>query len=333
MSEGDVTLRDIWLARRRLGQFVRKTPLVPSLELSRRTGKRVFLKLENLQPEGSFKIRGAANRMLQLTEEERRRGVICFSTGNHGRAVAYVARQLGIPAVVCLSRRVPPHRREAIERLGAELAVVGESQDEAEEVAWLRQRREGLTMIDPFDDAAVIAGQGTIGLELLEELPEIGTVLVPLSGGGLLSGIALALKSADPAIHVVGVSMERGAVMVRSQRAGAPLAMEEEETVADALCGGIGLQNRFTFRMVRDLSDELLLVTEAEIWDAMTFALEHHHLAIEGAGAVGVAPLLRADPSALVGDIVVIVSGSNVDPHLLHRLVLSSGKGAETKSQ
>jgi len=263
--------------------------------------------------------------LLSLTADEKGRGLITFSTGNHGRAVAYVARQLGINAVICVSRRVPGYRVDAMKRLGAEVVVYGESQDEAMEQAFVMERERGLTIVNAFDDPFIIAGQGTIGLELLEDLPEVDTAIVPLSGGGLISGIALALKSADPEIRVIGVSMECAPVMYHSLRAGVPIEMEEEDTIADALAGGIGLDNRYTFRMVQEYVDDTVLVSEEEIAKAMVFALEEHRLVVEGAGAVGIAALLYGKVREVGRNVVVVVSGSNVDLPLLLKIAQNHG--------
>jgi threonine dehydratase len=312
MNEYAVTLRDVYRARRAIGGIAVRTPLIPSIELKERTGTHCHLKLENVQRSGAFKIRGAANKLRALEPEERTRGVITVSSGNHGRAVALVARELGIRAVVCMSTRVPSNKVDSIRQLGADVLLHGESYDEAERRAVALQEDEGLTMIPPFDDPLIIAGQGTIGLELLEDLPELDTVLVPLSGGGLIAGIALVLKAADPSIRTVGVSMERAPVMFHSLRAGTPIEMEEEPTLADALAGGIGLPNRYTFRMVQTYVDETLLVTEEEIAEAMAFALEYHHLVVEGGGAVALAALLAEKVGVLGKQVGIILSGGNV---------------------
>jgi threonine dehydratase len=326
MPNPDVTLQDVYKARQKIANIATKTPLVSSPWLTELVGAPVRLKVESLQTTGSFKIRGAANKMLSLTPDERERGVITVSSGNHGRAVSYVAGQLGVKAVICMSTRVPGNKVEAIRRLGAEVVVHGESYDEADRHALRLQEERGLTMIHPFDDPFTIAGQGTIGLELLEELPEIDTVVAPLSGGGLMAGIALALKSASPAIRTIGVSMDRAPVMYHSLRAGKPIEMAEEDTIADALAGGIGLDNQYTFRMIQEYVDDTVLVSEEEIAAAMAFALEKHHLVVEGGGAVGIAALLRQELE--VGrNIVVVVSGSNVELPLLLK-VAQRGKGA-----
>ena len=329
MTIGDPTLRDIHLARQRIAGLARRTPLIRSAGLSERVGAAVYLKLESLQETGSFKIRGAANKLLSLTADERARGVVAVSSGNHGRAVAYVAQQLGVRAVICVSERVPAGKVEAIRRLGAEVVVYGASYDEAEAHSLRLQAERGLTRVDPFDDPAVIAGQGTVGLELLEDLPQVEAVVVPLSGGGLIAGIAIALKAANPAVRVIGASMDRAPVMVHSLRAGRPLELPEEDTLADALAGGIGLDNRYTFRLVRRYVDETLLVSEDEIAGAMTFALEQEHLVVEGGGAVALAALLYGKVSEPGRTIAVVLSGANVDLPLLSQLIL---RGATPKN-
>ena len=312
-----VTMRDVYEARQAIAGIAMRTPLIDSPELMEQTGTSVYLKLENVQRTGAFKIRGAANKLRSLTEGERGRGVITVSSGNHGRGVAYVARELGVRAVVCMSTRVPPNKVRGIRRLGAEVVLRGDSYDEAERHAMRLQKERGLTMIPPFDDPYVIAGQGTIGLEILEDLPGVDTVVVPLSGGGLLSGIALVLKSADASIRTVGVSMDRAPVMFHSLRAGHPIEMKEEETIADALAGGIGLDNRYTFRMIQEYVDEVLLVTEDEIANAMALALERQHLVVEGGGAVALAALLQGKVGGLGENVVVVLSGGNVEIPLL----------------
>ena len=317
MPNLDVTLHDIYRARQRIAAVATRTPVIHSPLLTERVGASVYLKAESLQKTGSFKIRGATNKMLGLTVEEKARGVITVSSGNHGRAVAYVAHQLGIAAVVCMSTRVPGNKLDAIKRLGAEVVVHGDSYEDAEIHALQLQEERGLTMIDPFDDPLVIAGQGTVGLELLEDLPEIDTAIVPLSGGGLIAGIALACKSASPSIRVIGVTMDRAPVMVHSLRAGTPIQMEEEDTIADALVGNIGVSNKYTFRMVQKYVDDTILVSDEEIAAAMAFALEQHHLVVEGGGAVGIAALLHQRATGLGHTVAVVVSGSNTSLPLL----------------
>jgi threonine dehydratase len=316
---GTVSLRDIYVARQRIAGQIRRTPLVLSDSLSARAGCPVNLKLEHHQTTGSYKLRGATNAVAALSEAQRRAGVVGVSTGNHGRGLAYAARRAGVRAVICMSSLVPRNKVLSIEALGAEVRIVGRSQDEAEdEVAKLVAA--GMTKLPPFDHADVIAGQGTLGLEILEDLPEVATVVVPLSGGGLIAGVARAVKAADPAIRMVGVTMSRGAAMYHSQQAGHPVQVEELPTLADALGGGIGQDNRFTFAMVRDLVDDLRLVEEDEIAQAIRHAYLQEKQVIEGSGAVGIAALLAGGVTG-PGPIVVVVSGGNVDMEQHARLI------------
>jgi threonine dehydratase len=320
MSAEAITLCDIFRARRAIAAHVLRTPLAPSLALSERVGAPVHLKLESQQLTGSFKLRGATNAVMNLDEAARARGIVGVSTGNHGRGLAHAARQAGSRATICMSRLVPRNKVEAIRALGAEVRIVGASQDEAQGEVDRLVEEEGMTMLPPFDHPDIIAGQGTVGLEILEDLPGVETVLVPLSGGGLIAGVALAVKSAAPRARVIGVSMERGAAMHASRQAGRPVAVEELETLADSLGGGIGLDNRYTFAMVRDLVDDIVLVDEAEIADAIRFTYREEAQVVEGAGAVGIAALLAGrvrDP----GITAIVVSGRNIDMDVHARLV------------
>jgi threonine dehydratase len=312
----EIALQDVDLAHQRIEPYCRRTPLLDSARLSQTTGTHVRLKLESLQITGSFKARGATNKLLSLPEEARARGVITVSSGNHGRAVSYIARKLGVHAVVCVPESVPQNKQAAISDLGAELIVHGANQDEAMTFADRLQEQRGLTMVHPFDDPAVIAGQGTIGLELLEDDPEIDTVLIPLSGGGLMSGIALTLKHLRPSLRTIGVSMGRGPAMVESVRAGQLVDVVEEPTLADALAGGLNKDNRYTFEMVRKYVDDYVLVSEEEIARAMVTALQEK-LVVEGGGAVGIAALLSGKLRSLGQRVAVVISGGNVDLSLL----------------
>ena len=315
-----ITLRDLYHARQTIAPFIRHTPLVRSQELSRRTSKAIYLKLENQQETGSFKLRGAANRLCNLPSEARQRGVVTVSTGNHGRGVAYMAQQLGIRAVICVPELVLPHKIAAMQALGAEVVVHGAIQDEAEAHAVTLQASQGLTLISAFDDLDVIAGQGTIGLEILEALPQVATVVVPLSGGGLLGGIGVAMKAADPAIQTIGVSQELGPAMVLSLQAGRPTPVVEEPSLADSLLGSIGLENRHTFDLVRRVMDTFVLVNEAEIGAAMVHALKVERQVVEGGGSVGIAALLAGKLATVADPVVVVVSGGNVEMDKLLKL-------------
>lgn len=323
MTSQTLSPGDIFDARERITSLVHRTPLLLSSMLTERTGANVHLKLEILQETGSFKVRGAANKILSLSGDRRARGVVTASTGNHGRAVSHVAAKLGLRAVVCLSERVPQNKVEALRRSGAELVIEGQGQDEAAERALALSEEQGLTLVHPFDDPLVIAGQGTLGLEMLNDLLELDTAIVPLSGGGLIAGIALALKSAVPTMRIIGVSMERAPVMYHSLQAGYPVQMPEEETLADSLLGGIGLDNQYTFDIVQRLVDDVVLVSEEEIARGMAFLMREHHLVAEGAGAVGVAALLAGRITELGQNVGVVVSGGNVAIEDLLRVIQS----------
>lgn len=300
-----------------------RTPLVRSDNLSERCGHPVHLKLETLQPIGAFKLRGAMNAIFSLDDEARKRGLVTASTGNHGRAVAYAAAKLGIPATICMSALVPANKVEAIRALGADIRIVGRSQDDAQEEVERLTKSRGLTAIPPFDHADVVAGQGTIGLEVVEDMPDLKTILVPLSGGGLAGGIAVAVKALSPSARVIGISMERGAAMHASVNAGRPVSVREEETLADSLGGGIGLTNRVTFSLCQQLLDEIVLLSEDEIADGIRHAAREEGLIVEGAGAVGFAAILSGKVK-ISGPTAIIVSGGNIDP-ALHKTIIDRG--------
>ena len=315
-----VDLAAIHEARARLAGRIEPTPTVLSPSLSAVTGVPVHLKLEHRQTTGSFKLRGATNAVAMLSDAEKRRGVVAVSTGNHGRALAHAARLEGMRATICMSRLVPANKIEEIERLGADIRIVGDSQDEAEDEVARLVAQAGMTVVPPFDHPGVIAGQGTLGLEIAEAVPDAATVLVPLSGGGLAAGVALAVKAARPAARVVGVSMARGAAMKASLDAGRPVQVREEPSLADSLGGGIGLDNRLTFALCRDLLDDVVLLSEAEIAAGIVHAYAEEREVVEGAAAVGIAALIagRARP---VGPTVAILSGRNIDMDLHRRVV------------
>ncbi len=318
-------LAAIEAARDRLAGHVARTPLVPSPSLSRLCGQSVHLKLETRQTTGSFKLRGATNALLSLDAAARGRGLVTASTGNHGRALAHAAREAGARAVVCMSALVPDNKVAAVRALGAEVRIVGRSQDDAQaEVARL-VADEGLTEIPPFDAPSVIAGQGTVGLEIIADLPDAALVLVPLSGGGLAAGVAAAVKGRRPEARVFGVSMARGAAMHASLAAGRPVEVAELETLADSLGGGIGADNRHTFGMCAGLLDAVILLSEHEIAAGIRHAHLAEHETVEGGGAVGIAALLSGRVAAARGPVAVVVSGRNIDAALHRRIVTGEG--------
>jgi threonine dehydratase len=280
----------------------------------------VHLKLEHRQTTGSFKLRGASNAIASLVADEKRRGVVAASTGNHGRALAHAAKLEGLRAVICMSRLVPENKVSEIRRLGADIRIVGNSQDDAQEEVDRLVAEERLVMLPPFDHAAVIAGQGTVGLEMLDDVPDAATVVAPVSGGGLAAGVAAAIKGRKPSVRVIGVSMERGAAMKASLAAGKPVLVEEMPTLADSLGGGIGLENRLTFSMIRDLLDGIVLVSEDEIAAGIIHAYAEESEIVEGAGAVGIAALL-AGKIVAEGPVVILMSGRNIDMALHRKIV------------
>ncbi|WP_137113412.1 hydroxyectoine utilization dehydratase EutB [Mesorhizobium sp. GR13] len=314
------TLADIKDAARRIAGRISRTDMALSPSLTERMGLPVHLKLESRQTTGSFKLRGASNAIAQLSATARGKGVVTASTGNHGRALAYAAKLEGIRAVICMSSLVPANKLAEIERLGAEIRIVGDSQDDAQEEAERLARESGLSMVPPFDDPHVIAGQGTLGLEMIEAVPDATTVLVQLSGGGLAAGIATAVKALNPDTRVIGISMARGAAMKASIDAGHPVNVTELPTLADSLGGGIGLDNRLTFSICRNLLDDIVLLSESEIAAGIRHLYAVEREIAEGAGAVGVAALLAGKINAQ-GPIVTLVSGRNIDMTLHRKIV------------
>ncbi|MER8633354.1 hydroxyectoine utilization dehydratase EutB [Mesorhizobium opportunistum] len=319
MSE-PVGIEDIRRAAERIAGHVRRTPMTESPTLSEACGAVVHLKLESQQWTGAFKLRGATNAVLSLTADERKRGVIAASTGNHGRALAHAAKLEGMRVVICMSRLVPGNKLDEIRRLGAEVRIVGNSQDDAQQEVERLVAQEGLVMLPPFDHPSIIAGQGTLGLEIIEQVPDAALVLVQLSGGGLASGVAAAIKGVSPQTKIIGVSMARGAAMKASLDAGQPVLVEELPTLADSLGGGIGLDNRLTFAMCRDLLDDVVLLSEDEIAAGIRHAYAQEREIVEGAGAVGIAALLagKVKPD---GPVVVLLSGRNIDIDAHRRIV------------
>lgn len=300
------TLRDVRAAAQVIEGIAHRTPLVPAV-----LGGGVLLKLESLQPTGAFKLRGALNAIARLDDAQKARGVACASTGNHGRAVAYAAKRHGIRATVCLSNLVPDVKADAIEALGAEIRRCGATQDDAEREVRRLVAEEGFVDIPPFDHPDVIAGQGTIGIELLEDRPDLETLVVPMSGGGLIGGIATAAKALKPTIRIVGITMDRGAAMAESLTAGRLVSVAEVPTLADSLGGGI-TGNRYTFGLCRELVDEVVLVTEEDIYRGMAALLLREGIVAEGGAAVGYAAVLtgKLEPT---GPTAIVISGRNVD--------------------
>ncbi|MEP1934530.1 MAG: hydroxyectoine utilization dehydratase EutB [Roseibium sp.] len=325
-----VDLQQIERASSIIADTVRLTPVNASPSLSVLLGVPVHLKLEHLQITGSFKLRGATNAVASLNEDEKQRGVVGVSTGNHGRGLAYAAKAAGVKCIICMSCLVPQAKIDGIKAQGADVRIVGRSQDEAQVEVDRLVSEDGMTMIPPFDHPAIVAGQGTLALELIQQVPDAAIVLVPLSGGGLISGVAVALKAVRPDIKIIGISMERGAAMHQCLQARKPILVEELSTLADSLGGGIGLGNQLTFPMTRALVDDIILVSETEIAAAIRHIYWQDRQIVEGAGAVGVAALLAGKITSS-GPVVSIISGGNIDMQQHHRI--TSGEDVDVTKE
>ncbi|MGN9847504.1 threonine ammonia-lyase [Nonomuraea sp. H19] len=318
MSRTQVTYDDVVAARELLADVVVRTPVVESRVLSDLVGGPVQLKCENLQRSGSFKVRGAYVRIARLAEEERERGVVAASAGNHAQGVALSARLVGAKATVYMPEGAALPKVEATRGYGAEVIFAGRTVDEALAAAREHARQTGAVIIHPFDHPDVIAGQGTIGLEILEQLPATGTIVVPIGGGGLASGLALAAKTLRPGIAIVGVQAERAAAYPASLAAGHPVMVEPVATMADGIA--VGCPGELPFELIHYLLDRVVTVSEEEISRALVLCLERAKQVVEPAGAVGVAALV-AHPQAFEPPVVAVLSGGNIDPMLLARVL------------
>jgi threonine dehydratase len=314
-----VTLTTIQAARSRIGEAIYVSPCQLSNDLSELTGLPLHLKLENLQRTGSFKERGALNKLLTLSKAERERGVITASAGNHAQGVAFHAAARGIRAQIVMPLATPQIKVVATRAFGAEVILHGANYDEACQEALRRQVEEGRTFIHPFDDAEVINGQGTIALELLEQVPDLEAVVVPIGGGGLISGIACALKETNPKIRVIGVEPEKLPSMLRAREAGAPVTIKAEATIADGIA--VRRAGDITLPLVSHYVDEIVTVDDEEIASSILVLLEHEKTLAEGAGAAALAALLQAKTNLRQRRTVVLVSGGNIDVTLLAKII------------
>jgi threonine dehydratase len=319
-----VTLDDVRAAREVLQGVVRPTPMEFSRALSERVGGPVFLKCENLQRAGSFKIRGAYTRMSRLSEDEKARGVVAASAGNHAQGVALAAQLLGLRSTVFMPTGAPIPKLLATRGYGAQVELVGLTVDEALVEAKRFSEETGAVLIHPFDHVDIVAGQGTVGLEILEECPDVRTVVVCTGGGGLLGGIATAVKGLRPDVRVVGIQAESAAAYPASLAAGHPVALEKMATMADGIA--VGCPGVVPYALVSELVDDIRTVTEESLSKALLFLIERAKLVVEPAGAAGVAALM-SDASAFEPPVAVVLSGGNIDPLLLLR-VLRHGMAA-----
>ena len=305
---GLITLKEIQTARERIKPIAKVTPLVDVSDL---VGRSLWLKCESLQPGGAFKIRGAYNMVAQLSDAERRRGVITYSSGNHGQAVALAARELGAPAVVVMPTTAPNIKVEGARGFGAEVVFEGTTSLHRRAKAEAVAAERGLVMVPPFDHEWIIAGQGTLGLEILEQLPDVGTVLAPIGGGGLVSGVAAAVKHLRPSVQVIGIEPSGAAGMKRSIEAGEVRTLEGSTSVADGLMAA--RPGDLNFAHVQTFVDRIDTVDDSEIVAAVRWLFLRAKIVAEPSGAATVAAALR-DSSAYPSPVVAIVSGGNLDP-------------------
>ena len=312
-----VTLDKIYHAAFVLKQVARRTDMIHSPTLSR--GFSLYLKTENLQLTGSFKLRGAYYKISQLTPEQRSAGIIACSAGNHAQGVALAASRMGIRSVVCMPDGAPISKVEATKALGAEVCLVKGAYDDAYNYAVQLQHETGMTFIHPFNDDEVIAGQGTIGLEILDQLADVDAVICPVGGGGLISGVAYAIKPLNPGVRVYGVQAENAPSMAESLRAGEPVTLDAVPTFADGIA--VKHPGETTFDIVRNHVDQIVTVSEDEIAAAILALIEKQKLIAEGAGAVSVAAAMFGKLPLAGKKVVCIVSGGNIDVNILSRVI------------
>ena len=304
-------LREVLRAELRIRPYIRETPLDRSEYLSELGGANVFCKLENLQYTGSFKARGAMNKLLALSPEERERGVITASTGNHGAAVARSAGVLGVSAIVFVPEGTDRSKVDAIRRLGGEVRFHGNDCVESEVFARRYAAEHGMTYVPPYNDMQVVGGQGTIGVEIARQLDEVDVVFAALGGGGMISGIAGYLKAVRPGVRIIGCSPENSQVMIQSVKAGRILDIPSLPTLSDGTAGGVE-EGSITFDLCRELVDDYVTVTEEEIRDALRAFMDAHHMLIEGAAAVAVASFLKTKDQFRGKNVVVVICGANI---------------------
>jgi len=315
-----LSLRDILTAQRKLSGLIARTPLEHSFLLSQRAGCEVHLKLENWQKTGSFKVRGAINKVASLTEGEKARGLVTASAGNHALGVAYAAQAWGnAPTTLFVPVNAPTSKLKKLEEFECDVRLAGSFYDEAHRAAENFERLHGATYVHAYDDPVTIAGQGTVGLEIMEDLPQAEAILAPVGGGGLIAGIAVAAKAINPHVQVIGVQPEASPAAYLSLRDGRPYEeYDAAPTIADGLAGGFG---RLPFEIAGDLIDEIVLVSEEETRAAVFALLELAQLVVEGAGAVGIAALLAGKVNLAGRKVVAVLSGANIDASLLFEIM------------
>ncbi|MDR4989131.1 MAG: threonine ammonia-lyase [Bacteroidales bacterium] len=310
---------DIIKAQMRLKGIVKVTPLEHTKSFSAMSGAHVYMKLENMQSTGSFKVRGAYNKLSSLTKEELRKGVVCASAGNHAQGVAFAARIVGVKAKVFMPVFTPPLKVIATRSYGAEVVLEGDTFDDAYAAAMAYQQDSGAHFIHPFDDPLIIAGQGTIGLELFQAMDSIQDVVVPVGGGGLIAGIALALKEMNPDIRIIGVEAAGAQSMRQSLQAGKPQKLNHMQTIADGIA--VKTPGTLTFEATRDLVDELLVVDDSEIAHTAYLLLQRAKLLAEPSGVASLAAVLHRKTDFIGRNVVPVISGGNINMGLLEQIL------------
>jgi len=314
-----ITLADVQAALGRIRQSIYLSPCTLSATFTQLTGNSIYLKLDNLQRTGAFKERGALNKLLTLTPEERGQGVIAASAGNHAQGLAYHAGKRGISAQICMPLTTPLIKVSATRAYGAEVILHGANYDEACEEAIRRGEKQHLTFIHPFDDDAVIAGQGTLGLEMLQQHPEIDAVVVPIGGGGLIGGIACAIKETNPKVQIIGVQTSRLPSMKAAVTEGKPVTIPAAATIADGIA--VRRAGERTLPLVKKYVDQIVTVDEEEIANAILLLLEREKTMAEGAGAAAIAAMVNRKIQMSGKNIAVLVCGGNIDVTLLSRII------------
>jgi len=318
-----ITLQNIKKAKENIYTLAKRTPLVHSQFLSKFCGGEVYLKLENQQITNSFKIRGAINRITQLTLEERRLGIVTASTGNHAQGVAHVAEHLNIPVKIFVPTNTSKAKLDKIKKYNVEVILYATRCDEVELKAREVAIKEGLIYISPYNDEGIIAGQGTIGLEILDELQHVDIIIVPVGGGGLISGIAIAAKSLNPNVQIIGVQSEVAPTVHESLKADKIVVIEEQDSLAEGLLGGLE-KDAITFKLIQKYVDDLVLVQEETIKEAIQQLWEKENQIAEGAGAIAIAPILENKDKFKDKTVVSVISGGNIEENLFQKIV--SGK-------
>ena len=306
-------------ARERIASRIHRTPVVTSRQFNKAAGKEVFFKCENLQRAGAFKIRGATNKILSLNDEEKRRGIVAFSSGNHAQAVALAGREAGVRALIAMPTDAPQAKVAATREYGAEVVFYDRQKQDREAFALDLAERQGLVMVPPYDDEFILAGQGTCGLELMEDVPDLDCVLAPCSGGGLFAGVATAAKAANPSIRCFPVEPVGADDTRQSLLKGERVTIPPPTTIADGL--RVQIPGRLTFPIIQKLADDVLTVSDEEIVDTLRFMLFRMKLLVETSGATAAAAVMFQKLPADVKRVGVVLSGGNIDPELLATLL------------